>query len=273
MAKVDLHLHSQHSDGTRTPKQIVDLAIERGIGLIAITDHDVMAGSRELAQLCEGKPIRYLPGVEHTTLHDGLCLHILGYCTDFTEPEYLALTRHARKVKDDMSIDLIRKMEKDYPDRISVDDFLRFERDKTRGGWAGIDYLEKRGLAETMMDARHFYHDYSIHYHLCDFPTAGQMIHAIHKAGGFAILAHPGKSIPDDRLIPVIDELIALNLDGIECHYPKQSDWVTRTCIDICNDRNLLITTGSDCHGGFSGAELGSLGIDEDTLRLHLPQE
>ena len=284
MGSADLHVHSQYSDGSMTPVQIADRALERGVSLLAIADHDRVEGSIELEPLCAARGIRYVPAVEHTAIHDGRCVHILGYFGHFGHPEYRALIHRARKALDDMSLLLIERMQVDEP-RVCVEDFLSFRRDPSLGGWAGIEYLMRRGVTESMMAGTRYYPRYNVFYHDAAFPSLAETLAAIHDAGGVAIVAHPGETLKDALMaepdemaragfLCALNELIDQGCDGVECYYPSHSDWVTWACVDLCKQGTLMVTVGSDCHGIFAyGTDVGEMSAPESLVYLHVEQK
>ncbi len=272
MGSADLHTHTRYSDGTMTPLEIADRATEKGVSLLAIADHDMVDGSIELEPLCAARGIRYVPAVEHSALFDGGYYHVLGYGTNLRDSNYRALVKRAREALLQMSFDLIERMEKDEP-RVSLADFSAFERDPSLGGWAGIEYLMKRGVTESMTAGMPYYQRYHVLYADADFPSIQETIDAIHAVGGVAVLAHPGEVIAgsgrrggaEDReaFMRTLDSLLDQGLDGIECYYPCHCEWVRDACLARCRARGLSITAGSDCHGTFQDTDVGEMGIPE----------
>lgn len=269
MGIVDLHVHSWYSDGMYAPREIAERAQARGVTLLAIADHDVVEGSLMLAPICAERGIGYLSAVEHSCLN-GRCYHVLSYGAELLEPALLRVIRQARAALDGMSDLLIRRMMKDYP-ALSMGDYRAFNRDASIGGWKGIEYLMRRGVTQTLHQGMALYAQYGVRYEDAPFPSMQETIRAIHAAGGRAVLAHPGEVIDEaDRamFVATLIGLLELGLDGVECHYPKHSDWVRGTCLDLCAARRLMVTAGSDCHGSFSGAEIGAMGILEEEVAL-----
>ncbi len=277
MGSVDLHTHSRHSDGTMTAREIADRAAQNGVSLLAIADHDEVQGSLELEPLCAARGIRYVPAVEHTALHAGACYHVLGYRADLRDTAYLALIHRARAALLQMSLELIGRMEKDDA-RVSLADYAAFERDPALGGWAGIEYLMRRGVTQTLNEGMPYYERYGVLYTDADFPSLVETLSAIHMAGGVAVLAHPGERVKgagkvgggEDRALfrRELDALLDVGLDGVECYYPRHSEWVRDACLALCRARGLLVTAGSDCHGTFENTDVGEMGIPEGSVRL-----
>ena len=267
---VDLHLHSYYSDGTMSPEEIVREAVANQVGLLAITDHNILTAVGELEELCREYGIAYLPGVELDSIDAGVDIHILGYGMNIKNDVFVQFVQNNRDILDDISIRLIRDMEKDYDD-ISLSDFRAFSYDKGKGGWKALHYFLEKGLTKSLREGFSIYNQYGITNDSGNYPPTGEVIKQIHNAGGKAILAHPGVSIREAdlhkfqaRLLQLLEE----GFDGIECYYPTHSEEITSLCLKVCREQNLLITTGSDCHGAFGYSEIGELKARMDSLVL-----
>lgn len=266
----DLHIHSFYSDGTMSPQEIVDEALARGVGLIAIADHNKLEGSLELDKLCDRFNIHYLSAVELDSLDNGVDVHILGYGIDMQDQEFRDFVQKNRTLLDDISIKLIEKMENDIS-TITLDDYLSFEYDNKNGGWKALHYFMERGLTKSLIEGFSFYSEYDRSYNCVDFPSVSLVCQYIHKAGGKAVLAHPGILIKETDIDVFKEEvlrIIGLGLDGIECYYPAHTEEVTRVCLEICKENNLIITAGSDCHGAFGKTKVGDMDIPISKLEL-----
>jgi predicted metal-dependent phosphoesterase TrpH len=267
---VDLHLHSYYSDGTMSPEEIVRAAVANQVGLLAITDHNVMNANGELEELSRGYGIDYLSGVELDSINQGLDIHILGYGFDIGNDEFIRFVKHNRNILDDISVRLISDMEQDYQD-ISVADFRSFSYDRGKGGWKALHYFLKKGLTMSLREGFSIYNQYGITNDSGDYPPISEVIKHIHDAGGKAVLAHPGVSIKEtdpELFRPRLLQLLELGFDGVECYYPTHSAVITDICLQLCRERGLLITAGSDCHGGFGYSEVGELKMRADQLVL-----
>ena len=99
MGFIDLHVHSSRSDGTLTPTELVDYAIEKGLCAMALTDHDTVDGLDEITEYAKDKPIEIIPGIEYSTEYNKRDVHIVGLFIDYKAPvfqKYLAQFRHSR---------------------------------------------------------------------------------------------------------------------------------------------------------------------------------
>lgn len=267
---VDLHIHSYYSDGTMSPLEIVDAARDNGVGLIAIADHDVIRGSAEAQELCRPLGIDFIQAVEIDTCESGLNFHILAYGFSFEDAEFAAYVDGVKRALYSGDDALMRAMEPDYS-AISLSDFAAFERDVRQGGWKALNYLLDKGITRSIGEGIKFYGMYGISYGDRGYPTIGEVCRRVREAGGRAVLAHPGVTIDAgsaEEFGRELERIVDMGVDGIECHYPKHSPEVVKTCLELCRERGLLITAGSDCHGAFSSSEVGSGSITRDMITL-----
>jgi predicted metal-dependent phosphoesterase TrpH len=152
-----------------------------------------------------------------------------------------------------------------YP--IGYEDYYRYENDVTRGGWKALNLFIDRGFCRDVHDffGRLFVGDLALR--MPSFAEPEAAIDLIHGAGGVAICAHPGYSAGDEGQAS-LDQLVERGIDGLECYSPYHDSQMTRQLVDYCRQRNLLVTAGSDCHGGFAGRALGQPEVDSTDLVL-----
>lgn len=266
----DLHIHSTHSDGSLSPAEIVREAKARGVGLLAVTDHELVTGSLEAEPLARRAGIGFIRGAEVECREDGRFHHILAYGVDVRPNAFTALIASNRKKLDDMSVRLVERLAGEYP-QLSLEDFDAFERDARLGGWKGLEYLMRRGVTEKIRDGMPMYNRYGITYEDAGFPPLSEVIRSIHQAGGRAVLAHPIATVPhpdEETFLKNVHALIDRGLDGVECHYPLHTPEYTRLLLSLCRDRDLIITAGSDCHGAFGRTRVGEMDIPVEALAL-----
>ena len=267
----DLHVHTWFSDSTRSPEEVAREAAKRGIGLLAVCDHNTVAGHESVAVACAQAGIRFVPGVEVNAVYEGRDQHILAYGCDFAHPTLAAILTENQDILEQVSIDLIDRMCIVDP-RLDPAEYAVYQRDPSRGGWKGIDYLRSKGYKIAYPACMEYYGRYDCRPGA--FPPVEEITAAVHGAGGLAILAHPGEMLPKDELNTHLLRLAGLGIDGVECYYPAHSASVTRVCLNFCHAHGLCITAGSDDHGGFTewveGVHygLGTLRVDVDALRL-----
>jgi predicted metal-dependent phosphoesterase TrpH len=266
----DLHIHSTHSDGSLSPEEIVREAVAHRVGLIAVTDHELATGSLEAEPLARRAGLGFIRGAEVECRQDGRFHHLLAYGVNFKDPVFSRLIGASRRSLDDMSVELVRRMAPEYP-HLSTEDFDAFERDPALGGWKGLEYLMRRGVTNTLREGMKLYGLYGVTYEDAGFPPLADAVHAIHGAGGRAVLAHPGATVPHPDLEAFaagVGELLDRGLDGVECYYPLHTQEMTGRLLALCRARDLIITAGSDCHGAFGRTRVGQMDIPVEALRL-----
>ena len=251
MPGIDLHTHSVYSDGTFTPTELIRAARDRGLDVIALTDHDTMNGLDEAADAAAEMDVELVPGIELSTVYEGKGVHILCY---YPDPDNAALRGELDRLRDERSRRGERMVEKlqelGYP--------VAFERVRqiAQGGNVVRPHvaqaLVEAGVVPTIKDAfteefigaggRAYVEKDALH------PLAA--IELIHRAGGVSVLAHPGTS---REVSPVSDSLIAelsaAGLDGIEAAHPDHPPELEAQYIALAERLGLCWTGSSDCHG------------------------
>ena len=273
---VDLHIHTYYSDGTMSPKEVVEDAKRKNLGIIAITDHDVLDSYEELKVEAEKAGIIAIRGVEIDSIFEGHLVHLLAYKFEDNE-KLFKLINHAKEQLLETSIELIRRMENDY-EGISLEDYNSYEYERRKGGWKGIHYLHDRKITEGLFDGVKFYGKYDCGHEKFAFPSVGEVCNTVHDANGYVVLAHPCNYYSNknkEDILEKLEILKSLGLDGVECYYPANSDLMTNTCLEFCKDNNLIITAGSDGHGDFGAVSkgieyyIGAINKDSEILNIN----
>jgi predicted metal-dependent phosphoesterase TrpH len=251
MPGIDLHTHTIYSDGTFTPKELLELARERGLDVVAVTDHDTTDGLQEARSAGDELGVEVVPGVEFSTVREGEGVHVLCY---FMDPSHPDLTAELQRLRDDRFTRgerMVRKLQElGYP--ITFDRVREIARDGNIIRPHVAQALVEAGVVPTLKDA---FSDQLIgsggrayvEKHALD---PAQAIELIHRAGGACVLAHPGtwreaSPVPDD----LIDELVDAGLDGIEALHPEHTPELQARFVALAEARGLLWTGSSDCHG------------------------
>lgn len=273
---VDLHIHTYYSDGTMSPKEVVEDAKGKNLGIIAITDHDVLDSYEELKVEAEKAGIIAIRGVEIDSIFEGHLVHLLAYKFEDNE-KLFKLINHAKEQLLETSIELIRRMENDY-EGISLEDYNSYEYERRKGGWKGIHYLHDRKITEGLFDGVKFYGKYDCGHEKFAFPSVGEVCNTVHDANGYVVLAHPCNYYSNknkEEILEKLEILKNLGIDGVECYYPANSDLMTNTCLEFCKDNNLIITAGSDGHGDFGAVSkgieyyIGAINKDSEILNIN----
>ena len=254
----DLHMHSYYSDGTMSPREIVEDAKKRNVQLIAITDHNVLDSYTELKEAAEEFGIKVIRGVEIDARFEDIVVHILAY--NFEDNENLFNLIH--KAKNELletSIELIKRMENDY-ENISSEDYEAYDYDKRKGGWKGIHYLFDRGITSELFEGVKYYGKYKCGHEYFDYPTVEEVVKAVHEANGYVVLAHPCnyyKNNTKEEVLEKLEKFKSIGIDGVECYYPANSEMMTEICVEFCKNNDMIITVGSDSHGEFGAVSKG----------------
>lgn len=273
---VDLHIHTYYSDGTMSPKEVVEDAKRKNLGIIAITDHDVLDSYEELKVEAEKAGIIAIRGVEIDSIFEGHLVHLLAYKFEDNE-KLFKLINHAKEQLLETSIELIRRMENDY-EGISLEDYNSYEYERRKGGWKGIHYLHDRKITEGLFDGVKFYGKYDCGHEKFAFPSVGEVCNTVHDANGYVVLAHPCNYYSNknkEDILEKLEILKSLGIDGVECYYPANSDLMTNTCLEFYKDNNLIITAGSDGHGDFGAVSkgieyyIGAINKDSEILNIN----
>lgn len=243
--KFDLHVHTNYSDGVLSPEQVIDLAIERRLSGIAITDHDTIKGVQIAIDYSEQiKDFSIISGIEFGCVYKDEEVHILGYFIDINDEKLIDVTNKFINSRKERALKIIDKL-KD----LNID--LDYGHILEKGGKGFIGRaniareLVEKSYVKNIPEAFERYlkrgrSAYAERFHLSIEDT----IKLIKDAKGIPILAHPG--LLKDKSI--IDHCIDLGVEGIECIHSKHGRHDTNTLKQIAKNNNLLITGGSDFH-------------------------
>lgn len=254
----DLHTHSMHSDGRDVPSDVVMKAKKAGLAGLSLTDHDTYAGVQEASAKAAEIGLRFLGGVELSTVSNDKEVHVLGYFPFGPDASFLEMTndmaqrrvgRMKRMIGKLNDLGCILSEEEVFSlsggDIIGRAHLFRAIRDKYKGEFdAKADaWLNIGGAAfEPTSDM-----------------TPEEAISWINRSRGVSVLAHPGTSKVDS----ILGDLIGYGLMGIEAVYPKHSSSQTSRYKRAAREAGLIITGGSDWHGVFQGSDVfhsGSVG-------------
>lgn len=257
MNYADLHLHSNHSDGSDAPARVVQRAAAAGIAAMALTDHDTLSGIPEARAESRIQGIAFLSGVEISARFERREVHVmgLGICEDCAAlSERLATLQLARRDRVVRMVEQLRtagipldaerirtRTQNIAPGRMHVAVELR-EMGTTRSTQEGFDRFLNFGgpgyVPKEMMSVE-------------------EAVELIHAGNGLAFVGHPGLS---KNLRQILPRLLSLPFDGIEAYHISHSPGRTDEFLQLAHERGLLASGGSDCHGTAKGQpEMGKV--------------
>lgn len=254
--KIDLHTHSNASDGTDSPSELIANAISNGIGLLALTDHDTVAGWSEAESALynhpQGSSLKLVLGSEISCQDkDGTSIHMLGLLFD---PNYLPLAAELEKTR----VNRLTRMERivarlnEAGIEITMAEVYAQKRDDATLGRPHLaDALVARGHIANRDEAFTTYlHNGSKFYINHYSPSPIDAIRLIKEAGGVSVIAHPLASRSGRKVDPAIfEELVEAGLDGVEVHHRDNAESEQGELIRIALEYGLIITGASDYHG------------------------
>ncbi|OLS03975.1 PHP domain-containing protein [Tissierella creatinophila] len=264
--KFDLHVHTNYSDGKFKPSKVIDIAVERNLNGIAITDHDTVSGLDEAIEYSKQyKNFKVIPGIELGCVYNDEEVHILGYFIDYNSKELLKVTEQLRKNRVERGKEIIDKL-RDLNIGISQNEVQSLSKEDFIGRVHIARVLVKKNYAASIADAfERYLNKNSIAYVARETLTIEESINLINSTNGIAVLAHPGL-LKEKEII--INYCIKNGIQGIECIHSKHSQIDTEMFKNIAKKEKLLITAGSDCHGEIIDNDLllGKFYIGKDEM-------
>jgi predicted metal-dependent phosphoesterase TrpH len=249
MSRLDLHLHTTFSDGSRSPTDVLTLASKAQVTALAITDHDTVNGLPEAIQAGRALGIEVIPGIELSSRWGNTELHILGYFLDWNDVE---LRRQLTRFQDARHVRNPRIIEK----LNALGIHLTYADVKTLAGDASVGrphiarVLIEKGYVTSAKEAFDRYLADGAAAHVPrELPDPADAIAVIRAAGGVPVLAHPSWLDRSEGIYKICEQLKAVGLGGIEVHYSTHRPEQTAAYLDVARRLDLLVTGGSDFHG------------------------
>ncbi|WP_297424418.1 PHP domain-containing protein [Clostridium sp.] len=271
MLKVDFHVHTTASDGTLSPKEVVQRAYENNVRYLAITDHDTLSGLDEAIEESYKYDITLIPGIELSTQHNNESVHILGYFKDdnFRNEELIKELTNIKNHRVIRAKKIIAKLAEEFNIEINFEKILRDAKDT----------IARPHIAREIISSGY---PYSMDEIFDKFIGKGRKAYVptlklstkdgfdiLKKYNALVFLAHP-KLILNSN----INEFLHMNLDGLESIYYQNLNEETITFVKIANENNLLISCGSDFHGDLNTdlrhGDIGSMELPYEYLSKFL---
>jgi len=249
---VDLHLHTNASDGLFTPEEAVKYALKMNLLAIAVTDHDTVDGFVAAKMYAEGSDLEVYPGVELSCMYRGYDVHVLGYLIDYTNPEFVKKIETFRKERYKRGEAMVGKLN-DLGINLSMETVKSIAGNSAVGRPHLADALVREEFVQTYDEAFARY----LGYHAPAYVpkpvlTPEHGIDLIHLVRGVAVLAHPG-TLNHDEFVP---DLVETGLDGIEAYHSLHDRSSVQKYKNMARKYGLIYTGGTDCHGPRKGKAL-----------------
>jgi 3',5'-nucleoside bisphosphate phosphatase len=248
---IDLHVHTNLSDGTLSPEELLAHAEEKGLRALAVTDHDTVAGVRRAQRAGTNRGIEVISGVEVSAQWPSGILHILGFFVRPEDPNLLESLDWLAKGRRDRIPKILSKLES-LGVRIAEEDVEK----EAVGGVPGrphvANVLLRLGYVRSMQEAfdRYLRKGSPAYIEKVKLPPE-QSVRVIRDAGGIPVLAHPYSLFEHDgaKLELIVKQLLSYGLQGIEAYYSKHSVVQTHGFLRMASRLGLAVTGGSDFHG------------------------
>src|SRR3990172_103739 len=260
---IDLHLHSTASDGTNTPTRVVELAAERNLRAIALTDHDSVEGVEEALAAGRRLGVTVIPALELSSETVGEeDVHLLGYGIDYEDPRlavYLKSLRQGRVSRAQVMVRCLRDVEID----ITFAQVMAIAGEGAVGRSHVARALVAVGAAADIGDAFKRYVGLGQPcFRRKDVPEPPEAVKLLKSFKAVVVMAHPGIGRADERL----PELVEAGLDGIEAHYFDHTPEQVERFKELAHRYGLIWTGGSDCHGEGShrGLAIGTVAVPDE---------
>lgn len=263
--KVDLHLHSNNSDGSDSVQILYNEICKAKLNIFALTDHDTISGLEEMESLVSSD-IKFIKGVELTSLCGDIKCHLLGYGVDYNNLELKNLIEKGKLLRRQKLETRIDYLKNTWNIELTDEEkqWLYSRKSVVKTHVANI--LVKRGLAKDNLSAMQKYLD------ACKTGntrfSGEDSISAIKNSGGIVVWAHPlgGEGevhLTKEKFIPKLEKMLDFGIQGLECFYSRYNEDESLLLFEIAQKYNLLTSAGSDYHGANkSNIEIGKLNCD-----------
>ncbi len=264
MRYADLHLHTYHSDGTRSPREVIDLARERGITIVAISDHDNVAAYFEIKPYANERGVTLISATELSCIVDGHDVHILAYAFDAADERFEQRLRQFRETRQARGARMVEKLRAlGYPIE------LRRVEQLAAGGALGRPHVARALVEAGHVDSVSDAFDKLLGSGKPAFVDKerfriDEAVALVHAVGGLTSIAHPTLYPNHEELVP---RLLDAGVDAVEVFHPKvDAEWSERYA-NVARFRGKFVTGGSDNHGATKEVEtIGTARVPESLL-------
>lgn len=252
MKTIDLHTHTNASDGSFKPEELVKYAKQKGLSAIAVTDHDTVAGLPEAISAGEKLGVEVIPGIEISTQKEDCDIHLLGLFIDYSHNDILHVINQMELSRRERNEKMFLQL-RNAGIVLSPGDFAKFgDCVLTRGHFASI--IVEKGYAKDFYEAMDLYlkpgRPGYIKRETLDVNT---VIGSVHNSGGIVIVAHINQITSSDKAkaLKICKQILKDGADGLETIYPQYDDFWFSSTKSLATETGKLESGGSDFHGVF----------------------
>ncbi len=264
---IDLHIHSKFSDGTNTTDEIINIAKEKKLPAIALTDHDTTLGVREITKKAEKENITVVPGLEISSVSNGHSIHILGYNIDIENTQLQELLTKISNYFNETFLEHYSWLFKNNIVDFDINKIINYASYKQAISLSDIlKAMIAEGAPYTLNDWPEFFNSKVKLYHghfIENFPVhSSEAVEVIRQAGGIPVFAHPARIGEAD--LKELELLLPHGLGGIEVYYPFHGSELVERYENYAQKHDLIKTGGTDWHGielTTWNVEMGDFGI------------
>ena len=261
---IDMHTHTNYSDGELSPQELIRLAIDKKIETLAITDHNTIEGLKTIdrkSEIIKKSGIRVINGIELSAKSNVGRMHILGYGIDLNNQLLNKKMSDLKDISINSVLSIMEQIKRDYRIRFGYDDIKELVNANHNLGRPDLAKLcIKYGYASTVEEAFNKYlieaynktrkTDNKLQYEEC--------LELIIKSGGIPVLAHPKSlELREKEFLVLLKDMISCGLKGIEVYHSSHTKEEMEYYLEIANKYNLLISGGSDFHGKTVKPDIG----------------
>ena len=276
---IDMHIHSNYSDGEFSPEEVIRMAVDKGVFTMAITDHDTINGIKAISDdFIDKTMVRFINGIEVSCKCDSGTMHVLGYDFDINNSDLNDWLENLRTNRMNFVLSILEQIKRDYGIVFNYQDIIDMINKNNIGRPDLARLCVKYGFCDSIDEAfnkfltpaKNKVKDVNkrIDYREC--------FKLIKNSGGLVVLAHPNSLLLDNiRLEELVADMKNAELDGIEVYHSSFNKYQSDFYILLARKYDLLLSGGSDYHGPSvkPGIEIGSGRGNLKIKKLSLVQE
>ena len=274
-SEIDLHIHTDASDGTDSPEELIKKIHEAGIKIFAVTDHDTINGAVNLKKIFDDNSLTFIKGIEFSTRipKTGAKCHILGFNYDENHPAFQNALNAGSKLRHEKFFKRIDFLREKFNITFSDSEIENLLKIPSVGKPHLGNLITAKGFAASRAEAIENFID------KCktgnDKIDAELAIKSINESGGVSVWAHPlggerEEELSEEKFHSILKDLISFGLKGLECYYSKYEFSKCEWLAEQAKLNNLLISGGSDSHGANKNIPLGKLNAEDKFVNQEL---